>query len=255
MYNCYMEETIMRLTGLPVRFRCYSKKTIKYLKRYLPKDTPDDTEADFTIDSRDIDLTQVSSDDLLTNPYNEYCYLIEAATDVLMAANRCFFHGVAVVWKGKAWILTAPSGTGKSTQYRNLSELYEEGVFCLNGDKPGLEICDEGVVRVYDSPWRGKEGWGTAGAAYPLAGIFFLKQAENNNIRKIMVDEAVVPIYYQFFSSRSTVTICHQLSRIEDALIRNTPIYLLENKGDLDSTRLMYQTIEKIYCEHSSSHN
>ena len=70
-----------------------------------------------------------------------------------------------------------------------------------------------------------------------------------------MADEAVVPIYYQFFCSRSTVTICHQLSHIEDALIGNIPVYLLENKGDLDSTRLMYQTIEKIYSEHSSSHN
>lgn len=247
-----MEETIIRLAGLPVRFLCHSYKTIQYLRRYLPKDAPEESEAEYTVDSRNIDLTQLSLDELLNNPYNEYCYLIEVATDVLMTARRCFFHGVVFVWKEKAWILTAPSGTGKSTQYKNLRELYQDDVFCLNGDKPCMEICEDGTVKVYDSPWRGKEGWGTAEAIYPLEGIFYLKQADENRIRKLSVDEAVVPLYWIFFSSRTTTIICHQISRLEDILIRNIPIYLLENKGDLESTRLLYQTLEQLYNEHNA---
>ena len=250
-----MEETIIRLAGRPVRFICYSKKTIQYLRRYLPKDALDEPAADYTVDSRSIDLTQLTLDDLLDNPYNEYCNLIGAATDVLITARICFFHGVVFVWKGKAWILTAPSGTGKSTQYRNLSELYGEEIFCLNGDKPGLEIYEDGTVKVYDSPWRGKEGWGTANAVYTLAGIFFLKQAEINKIRNMSDGEAVVPIYCQFFSSRSTVTLCHQLSRMENILIKNTPVYLMENMGDLDSTRLLYQTMEQIDQDNNTGQN
>ena len=250
-----MEETIIRLAGLPVRFLCHSKNTSYYLKRYLSEDTYEEVETEYTVDSRNIDLMQLDPDYPVDNPFNEYCYLVEAATDELMAAHRCFFHGVAFVWKGNAWILTAPSGTGKSTQYRNLSKLYGDEVFCLNGDKPGLEICDDGLIRVYDSPWRGKEGWGTANDVYPLGGIFLLKQAGYNKVRRLSADEALVPIYCQFLSSRSTVTLCHQLSRLEDVLIRNYPVYLLENMGDLDSTRLLYQTLEQTYYKYNPYQN
>ena len=169
-----MEETIIRMAGLPVRFLCYSKTTIQYLKRYLLKDIPDEMDAEYTVDSRNMDLTQESLREMLDNPHIEYCYLMEAATDVLMDAHRCIFHGVAFVWRKRAWILTAPSGTGKSTQFSNLVKLYGEEVFCLNGDKPCLEIYEDGSVNVYDSPWRGKEGWGTGDAVFPLAGVFLL---------------------------------------------------------------------------------
>ena len=250
-----MEETIIRMAGLPVRFLCYSKTTIQYLKRYLRKDIPDEMDAEYTVDSRNMDLTQESLREMLDNPHIEYCYLMEAATDVLMDAHRCMFHGVAFVWQKRAWILTAPSGTGKSTQFSNLVKLYGEEVFCLNGDKPCLEIYEDGSVNVYDSPWRGKEGWGTVDAVFPLAGIFVLKQSEENKVQRLSAGDAIVPIYCQFFSSRTTESFCHKLFYLEKSLIRYIPIYLLENRGDFDSTKLLYRTIERIYYENNAGKN
>lgn len=249
-----MEETIIRLAGVPVRFLCFTGKAVKYLRRYLPMDEAEGREADFTIDIRDMVLEETEMEEVLRNPLKEYSYLIEPASDALMTVDRCFLHGAAYVWKGRAWILSAPSGTGKSTQYRNLKELYKEEILCINGDKPCLEFRNDGTVMVHDSPWRGKEGWGTAGAAFPLAGLFFLSQASYNEIQKCTPAEGIIPLYNQFFSSRQEEKELHEISRLENILLKNIPIRFLANKGDMDSSRLLYQTMEQI-LEADLSHN
>ena len=249
-----MEETIIRLAGVPVRFLCYSKEAVSFLRRYLPQKEVEEQEAEFTIDVRDMILEQAEMELVRENPLQEYSYLIEPASDALMSVDRCCIHGVAYIWKEKAWILSAPSGTGKSTQYRNLKELYNQEVFCLNGDKPCLEFLADGTIMVHDTPWRGKEGWGMAGAAFPLAGMFFLQQETYNEVQKRSFDAAIMPLYSQFFSSRNTENEIHNICRFENILLSNIPIRFFANKGDLNSTRLLYQAMEQIE-ENNSSHN
>lgn len=241
-----MVETIIRLAEIPVRFICFSEGTIKYLRRYLPEDAMEESEAALTVDSRNLVLDQAVMAEILQKPYYEYYHLISLASDALMKAGRCCFHGTVFIWKEKAWILTAPSGTGKSTQYKNLSELYGQEVFCLNGDKPALEFSDEGKIMVHDSPWRGKEGWGTKGASYPLAGMFYLKQEDHNEILEFAPGEEVVPVYGQFYSARRTEDVLRHIARMEDRMLKSVPLRLFKNRGDLDSTKLLYHTIRQL---------
>ena len=225
--------------------------------RYLPKDEAGEQEAVFTVDARDMVLGQAEKELVLESPLQEYSYLIEPASDVLMTVDRCCLHGVAYVWKERAWILSAPSGTGKSTQYRNLTELYGQEIFCINGDKPCLEFRADGTIMVHDSPWRGKERWGTAGAVYPLAGMFFgavyplagmffLYQADYNEIREYPPAAGIIPLYHQIFSSRKSEKELRNICRLESILIRNIPVRFLGNRGDLDSTRLLRGAMEEI---------
>ena len=244
-----MEVTIMYLTGIPVKFLCYSRKAILFLRRFQPQDEPKGMEAMITIDVRDMVPDRISEQELLADPFLEYCLLIEAAADALLTRSRCFIHGTVFVWKEKAWILTARSGTGKTTQYRNLKELYGNEVFCLNGDKPGLEFREDGEIIVYDSPWRGKENEGTSGAAYPLAGIILLQQQQFNEIQNPEMGEKVVFIYQRLFSTRQKRSTVHLLCRMEENLLKTVPVLLLRNRGDLESTRLLYKTIERLYSE------
>ena len=244
-----MEEAIMRLAGIPVRFLCYSEKTIRYLKRYFPEDIPPETEADITIDARNLSIDQASMNEVLERPYSEYCELIALASDSLMKTGRCFYHGAVFVWKEMAWMLTAPSGTGKSTQFRNLSEFYGEEIFCLNGDKPALEFRPDGKIMVHDSPWRGKEGWGRFGTSYPLAGVFYLGQGDHNEVKQLPFKTWVIPIYCQFFSSRATKECLRYLAGFERSLMENVPIYFLINKGDMESSELLYRTMEQLFLQ------
>lgn len=107
--------------------------------------------------------------------YVEYMELCPLVSDLLLSYRRVIFHSTAFLWHDKAWLLTAASGVGKTTQYIQWKRLYGEDVQILNGDKPILRF-EEKSIYVCASPWTGKEGMGQNFEA-PLGGILFLKQA------------------------------------------------------------------------------
>lgn len=49
--------------------------------------------------------------------YVEYMELCPAISSAITVFDRIVFHAVSFIWKDLAWLVTAPSGTGKSTHY------------------------------------------------------------------------------------------------------------------------------------------
>ena len=94
-----------------------------------------------------------------------------------------YIHGAAVLYKNKAYLFTAPSGTGKSTHIALWKKLLGDEAVILNGDKPFLRWID-GCAMVYGSPWRGKEGWGENRNG-PLGGIFILRRGDTDRVEQI----------------------------------------------------------------------
>lgn len=94
-----------------------------------------------------------------------------------------FLHGAAVLYRGKVYLFTAPSGTGKSTHIALWKKLLGHEAVILNGDKPFLRWFG-GCAMVYGSPWRGKEGWGENRNG-PLGGIFILRRGDTDRVEQI----------------------------------------------------------------------
>ena len=189
------------------------------------------------------------------NARTEFETLVISVSDALIFHSRAVFHGVAFIWKERAWIFAAPSGTGKTTQYRNWKKLWGKEVEVICGDKPILYfgMCDaekedvflekkEDII-VYPSPWPGKEGYGGRHAA-PLAGIIFLEQGERNDIRRMSKAEAVVPIFGQWFTFARTEEQINLMCDLEEELINRVPVWKLTNVGDEDSARLTRHVLE-----------
>ena len=174
-------------------------------------------------------------------PYVEYMELCPKLSNALIPFGRVFFHGTAFFWRGKAWIFAAVSGTGKTTQYLLWKELYGEEVQIINGDKPVLAF-DYGNITVYPSPWNGKEGMGQQISA-PLGGIILLRQSNRNCIRQISAAEAAGMVFVQFLFHRKTENDVRAVCRMEEILLRQTPIWLLENRGDTASAALCRDTL------------
>jgi hypothetical protein len=101
-------------------------------------------------------------------------------------------HAGALVYRGKAWLFTAPPGTGKSTHLRLWLETMGEEARILNGDKPFLRLTEQGLT-VYGSPWQGKENYGFPGA-YPLGGIYLLRRGTENAVAPLSANEALMPL-------------------------------------------------------------
>ncbi len=175
--------------------------------------------------------------------YLEFHALMLVTAKYLLSANRAIIHGVSFLWKEKAWIITAPSGTGKTTQYRNWRSILGKEIRIINGDKSVISFSDDGRIFVSSSPWRGKERFGYPGLSAELGGIILLEKGGHNKIRRISAKEAVRPLFIEFISIPDTPEQIRRLGNILEKILDRTPVWKLINLGDPDSARLTINTL------------
>jgi len=106
------------------------------------------------------------------------------------------FHAGLVEKDGRGIVLAAPGGTGKSTCCRRIPKPWNP--LC---DDTSLIFCDNGgAVLAHPYPtwtdylWRRSEGTWHVERHVPLRGIFFLKQAETDEVIPIGQGEAAIYI-------------------------------------------------------------
>ena len=177
--------------------------------------------------------------------YVEYARSCSYACDYLLRHQCIVFHGCSFLWHDKAYLFSAPSGTGKTTQVKLWKKLFPEEVEILNGDKPILEINEEGGVTVHPSPWKGKEGYGRDDITAPLGGILFLRQASENVIRSMNPSEAARILFGRSYSTFYTENEIMNNARVIEGIVAAAPVWLLCNKGDEDSACLTRETLMK----------
>ena len=152
-----------------------------------------------------------------------------------------------------AWIITAPSGIGKTTQLKLWKSILKTDLKIINGDKPILECRNDGSIWIYSSPWRGKEKYGIKDLCAPLGGIILLERGKENQIDRIALNEAVLPLFVEFVSyPENTNQIRHQ-GFILNQIVNSIPIWKLTNVGDEDSANLTISTIEDYLSSESQS--
>ena len=176
------------------------------------------------------------------NVYNETSLLTAYCSDALLPYDRCVFHAVALRCRDRAWIIAAASGVGKSTQARFLQELWPGEFSVICGDRPVLQLTEDGGVMAHPSPWNGKEGWHGATAA-PLAGIVFLQRGNSNEAYSLKRHEAALHCLASAIHTGIAETDIRQTADFISRLLERVPCYLLQSDQVPDSTRLLYDRI------------
>lgn len=176
----------------------------------------------------------------------EYRALIGLTARELLKYDCCIFHGVSFVWKGAAFLLTAPSGVGKSTQFFNWQRMFPGEIAMICGDMPTLERREDGSVWAHPSPWNGKERLGDRRLCGPVAGIVLLEQGSENSISPLSPHDAITPFFGQFLVRPETEEEIRALARLMDQTLRNVPLYKLVNLGDDASTALLRETLSPL---------
>ena len=228
-----------QIADIDLTYALRFQKTAENLGHYIQREL---LEAQEPISVKDYEFEDWKNLGNEVNPHGEYSLLSLQTSEALFEHQRFIFHAVAFCWKEKAWLLTAAPGVGKSTQYKNLKELYPEEISIINGDRPVLQILDNGSIMVHPSPWNGKENWYGAEAA-PLAGIIFLKQGKENTIRTLTAQEAAVRTLSSVFHSYENEDVVKKAAKMATTLLKHTPLWLLTNKGDLESSALLLDTL------------
>ena len=246
--------------GLSVFYSLVYPETRQYFNGYLKKNIRDDNSEYIEGTTLHLQITPeymeenrwLVEEEEESMPFLEFQSLMLTTGNALLPYHRALFHGVSFIWKGLAWILTAPSGTGKTTQLKHWYRLFKDEIEVINGDKPLLECREDGSVWVYSSPWRGKERIGFPGRSGKLGGIILLEQANDNQMIPMKPEEAVYPLFSEFVSYPET---CYQiryqgliLERILDAV----PVWKLRNLGDEASVRMTRATLDQYLADYSS---
>ncbi len=100
-------------------------------------------------------------------------------------------HASVIRCGGRAYMMTAPSGTGKSTHTRLWYDNIP-GCDLMNDDNPVLRIV-EGKPVVYGSPWSGKTPC-YRNVSAPVGAIVRIRQCPSNSIRKLSPVEALAAL-------------------------------------------------------------
>jgi len=188
-----MTDFTLKLAGVPFHVQAMHASTRDFCKEYLTEEAPlfsfSVTQSDIE-KMRDRDKSTAIDEGRTptehTEHYLETLALADAVLDKLVGYGVLMFHGSVMAVDGKAYLFTAKSGTGKTTH----SKLWLDNIpncHILNGDKPLLKFCNDGVF-VCGSPWMGKEKYGV-NETLPLLGICILERDEGNHIEIIQPNQ------------------------------------------------------------------
>jgi len=233
----------MNYSGVQIRYSFLYLLTVLHFSDFLVNKTAE-SPYDIKAMQSTIDRIRDNYPPDTRNEYLEYKSLIVPTAKYLLKYNRCIFHSVSFIYQGRAWLLTAVSGTGKSTQYMNWTRLFPDEIQMISGDMPILELSDDQGILVHPSPWNGKENIHNPLSA-PLGGIVYLEQGHINQIKELSAHEGVIPVLRQFVKYGDDETEINTLMSIIRNMFENYPVMKMINRGDDDSTRLLRNEIKR----------
>ena len=236
MSRCYR----IRLADIELNYRFYDQDTCRYFHDFILGET--DADPDLETTEEDMKKWAHLVPIAHTDAFLEQRLLILKLSNYLCRKSVCVIHACAVVWKGYAWLFAAPSGTGKTTLYRNWKSLLGEEIRVLCGDMPLILARPDRDVRIYPSPWNGKENFGSLIQA-PLGGILYLSQDSVNVMVKMGIPDMAAPLYSSFMCVSDSEMTVRCLSKMEEKILMNVPVWHFRNRGDLDSAKVSSQTL------------
>ena len=183
--------------------------------------------------------------------YLETLAVYRKICDRMPERDTFLFHCSAVAMDGKAYLFTAPSGTGKSTHTRLWREVFGDRAVMINDDKPLLHVASESAqtgkdgtlaqpqVLVYGTPWDGKHRLST-NTVVPVAGICLLERGEENYVERIAKEEAFPRLLQQTYRPQSPVALMKTMELLE-AVASNVPLYRLRCNMELEAARVAFE--------------
>lgn len=186
--------SIYRIADLNVQMESFGRT----VQQAVPYQIQEDVPPDLIVHSRPQELRE-------ENPHLslEDCEYLSTGSSFyrqLVRHNGMMLHSSCVVVDGRAYLFSAPCGTGKSTHTQLWLQLFGDRAHILNDDKPAIRVLD-GKIFVYGTPWSGKTDC-SRNERVELGGIAVLKRGAENTIRCMEPQETLFPLLNQTVRSR-----------------------------------------------------
>lgn len=229
---------IYNIAGLNVKMDCESKLCLTRGKQY-------EVEGDVTPDiiiNRDEERIKRNAEQYPQMTLDEWEYMIFGSGfyNNIINFDGMMLHASAVVVDGKAYLFSAPCGTGKSTHTSLWLKLFGDRAYIINDDKPAIRMVD-GEFYVYGTPFSGKHDI-SRNTRVKLGGLCFISQAEENKISVMDSKDVIVNILEQTIRRLSMENMDKMLT-VVDKMLSKITVYSLKCNMDLSAAKLSYETM------------
>ena len=239
-----MEFTV-RLAGINVAVKSIFDEVYDFCRDYLtdaPADvsvsvTPDDINYEKIVNIREAQIEGIPVVEY-ADSYLETLAVYRKIVTKMLDFDTFLMHGAVIAVGDKAWLFTAPSGTGKTTHI-NLWLNNIPGSYVVNGDKPLIHIGDE--CTVYGTPWAGKEGM-NRNVGVKLCGIVILNRGIQNHIEKVPMTRILPVLIQQSYRPKEKAELEKTLSLLS-RLGKKIPMYQLYCNMDPEAAFVAYNVL------------
>jgi len=150
-------------------------------------------------------------------------------------------HSSCIAYDGGAVLFLGESGTGKSTHTRLWYNNFD-GATLLNDDSP-IVSTETGTPMAFGSPWSGKTAC-FRNESYPLKGIVRLRQAPENQIKRLNIIESLAALYPSFPPAfAKTRQLNDKMMSSISTIISNVPVYQLDCLPNVEAALLSRKTV------------
>ena len=241
-----MTNFTLKLAGVPIAVQAMHDSTLKYCADYLVDEEPllqvcvtqDDIDAERERSAHQNELDGVPVR-RYSDRYLETLVLYRTIADELVSFDTIVFHGCVLAVDGRAYLFTAPSGTGKTTHGQFWLRMVP-GAHVLNGDKPLLHV-EGDTVLACGTPWQGKEHMGR-NETLPLAGLCVLTRDTYDHIERVSLSSVLGRLAQQTYRPEQPAA---QVRCIElaGAVGERVPLYQMGCTLDERSALVSYQAM------------
>ncbi len=232
MINCY------NICGLNVKADLRHGMVLPRAEKYLCPEAA----ADITLEYERPLIEDIMRRGSLSEDSAENIATADEFYRALLKFDGFMLHSSAVEVDGRAYLFSAPSGTGKSTHTEQWLKLFGERARIINDDKPALRFIEENVI-AYGTPWSGKSDL-NVNVGVPVQGICVLERSAENFIERLPEGEAVYALLNQTIRpSEPQLMSC--LLDYTDRLIRAVPIWRMGCNISVEAAQLAYEAMSK----------
>ena len=152
-------------------------------------------------------------------------------------------HAVVMEWRGKAILVSATSGTGKSTHAHLWQE--SEHVEIINGDRAlcGVEDC---VWTAYGQPWCGSSGE-CLNTSAPIGAVVLLERGEENSVMRLEPFDAVLGLLPRTFAPPWDAALMDAALSHLDSLVASVPVFRLHCRPDVEAVETLKAALEPLF--------
>lgn len=164
-----------------------------------------------------------------------FCYAV-------LNHHACVLHGVVMEYNGMGILVTASSGTGKTTHTRMWRD--RENALILNGDRCLCRFID-GKWYAYGMPWSGSSGE-YINRRVPITAIVCLKQAKENTVRCMSAFEGTIAMMQRIYAPVWKGEMQNRAFDMCEELATTFPVLELSCRPDFEAVDVLKAEIDNL---------